>query len=427
MSVHRSRFVRAARLLLPFATLQVLSQGAALVAGFLAVRSLSLADFAVYTLGTAFQGSLSVLSDVGVSSLLIARGGEFHPNRARLSGLVAAARMQRRRMLVVMLALVLPLLWFTLRGTVAAGPAGAPIYALVIATLVFQVAASIDGTVLLILLKPIRAQMAQLANALVRLLGFGVVLALWPTWLVALAINVLGAVAQWLQVRRSVRPHLDRSAKPDPEDRAAFSRIVRSQILNSAYYAFSSQITVWIVGLTGSARVVAEVGALGRLSSVFIVAHSTVASFIVPRLARIHDPSLLRTRYLEVLAATLAMVGAVLLLGIFSPGLLIWVLGPKYSTLETHLGLALAGALTYVVSATVLSLNMAKAWIERAWIAVPLTIGAQISACLLLDLSSLQGALIFGWISVSPPLLVNGLIAFTKFRLLLRAPTSAPA
>jgi len=288
------------------------------------------------------------------------------------------------------------------------------------------VAASIDGTVLLILLKPIRAQIALLANALVRLLGFGVLLALWPTWLVAIAINTLGAVAQWFQVTRSVRPHLDRSAKPDPEDRAAFSRLVRTQILNSAYYAFSSQITVWIVGLIGTARVVAEVGALGRLTSVFIVAHSTVASFVVPRLARIREPSLLRTRYLQVLAATLAMVGAVLLLGIFAPGLLIWVLGPKYSALETHLGLALAGTLTYVVSATVLSLNTAKAWIERAWIAVPLTIGAQISACLLLDLSSLQGALIFGWISVSPPLLVNGLIAFMNFRLLLRAPTSAP-
>jgi len=419
MSVHRSRLLRAAKLLVPFVSLQVLSQGAGVVAGFLVIRTLPVAEFAVYTLGTALQGSLSVLSDVGISSVLIAKGGALHESFHRLSALVAAARAQRRRMLIVTAGLSAPLLWLALRNTVAHGWRGTWVYLLVAATLVFQLAAAIDGTVLLVLLKPLRAQTAQLTNAFIRLLAFAALLRLAPTWGLALGINVIGFAVQALYARRSVRPALDWAARPLPEDQQAFQRIVRTQILNAAYYAFSSQITVWIVGLVGAARVVSEVGALGRLSSVFIVGNSAVASLVVPRLARINDPRLLLRRYIQVVALTLGALLLVLVWSIVAPDTLIWVLGPKYESLRGVLWLALAGALTYAVTATMFSLNMAKAWIDQAWVAVPITIFLQICAALTIDLSKVTGALVFGWISVAPALFVNVLIAIVKFRGLL--------
>jgi len=386
------------------------------VAGFIVVRRLPVADFAVYTLGTALQGSLSVMSDVGVSSLLVAKGGETYADSRRLSALVAAARAQRRRLLVPMLAIATPLLWFSLRNTIASGWLGLGVYLLVALTAVFQVTASVDGTALLVLLKPLRAQAAHLASAVSRVAGFGVLLGFAPFWGVALGVNALGAGVQALQARRSVRAFIDHAAEPLDKDRQAFRRIVRTQVINAAYYALSAHLTVWIVGLSGAATVVAQIGALGRLSSVFVFGHSAVASFVVPRLARIQDRALLLRRYLQVASLTVLASALILAWGIAAPGSLIWLLGPSYAGLGHLLPIALAGAVTYVLSATILSLNTAKAWIEHAWLAVPITIVLQIVGVLTLDVSSLRGALLFGWLSVAPPLFVNTGIAVLRFR-----------
>jgi hypothetical protein len=123
---------------------------------------------------------------------------------------------------------------------------------------------------------------------------------------------------------------------------------------------------------------------------------------------------------------TFVAVVAVLVVAATAPGTLIWVLGPKYQGLRNVLTLALAGGLTYVLSATIFLLNNAKAWIEQAWIAIPLTIALQLIGILILDLSTVRGALIFGWLSVAPPLFVNSVIAVMKFRRLLNLPNTHP-
>ena len=82
----------------------------------------------------------------------------------------------------------------------------------------------------------------------------------------------------------------------------------------------------------------------------------------------------------------------------------------------SFLFIAIGAACTYVISVTVFSLNSAKAWFQYNWVAVPLTICLQVLCLRFLDVSRLRDALLFGWVTVTPPLLVNSVIAWYRFR-----------
>src|SRR5262245_61189489 len=76
LSVPRvARAQHLARLLLPFLSLQIGTQVASAIAGILVVRLLPVPDFAVYAIAVSVQASLTVLSDIGVSPLFLARAG----------------------------------------------------------------------------------------------------------------------------------------------------------------------------------------------------------------------------------------------------------------------------------------------------------------------------------------------------------------
>jgi len=396
--------------------LQALTQVVAALAGVAVVRHLPVSDFAIYAVALSVQSALAVLSDVGVTTLLLARAGEFHADLHRVAVLARTARAFRLRLLVGCLVIAAPLLWFSLGQSRPALPMWIVIFLVVCSIVTMQVASSLDGTLLLCLLKTERQQIGQLANAAARLAGFLTVLAAVPSYLIALGINLLGVGIQANLYRRDLQHALPPTRSESLEDHAAFRYFARSQFINAAYYAFSSQITLWIVGIVATTRVVAEVGALGRLSNIIVLAQAAVLGLVVPRLARYRDPRLFSLRFFQVVG--MACLASLLLLGfaVVAPEALLWVIGPKYANLSPVLPLAIAAAVTYTLSITIFGLNSAKAWFEYNWVAVPLTLLTQAVSLKILDIATIRGALIFGWITVIPPLLVNAAISWNGLR-----------
>jgi len=92
------------------------------------------------------------------------------------------------------------------------------------------------------------------------------------------------------------------------------------------------------------------------------------------------------------------------------------LIGPKYSGLESLLPLAMGGTLLYALAVTVYSLNAARGWIEEAWVGVPLTLVLQAASLLVLDVSRIRDALLFGFSSSLPPLVVHSWIAVRRMR-----------
>jgi hypothetical protein len=287
------------------------------------------------------------------------------------------------------------------------------------ATVAIQVSASINGTLQISLLRADRQQLAQLANSLIRLGGVLAVLAVFPYFIIALGLGLLGTAGQAALSHFDIKRILPPASAVSEDDRTAFRRFAQSQFVNAAYYAFSSQITVWIVGVISTSSVVAQLGALGRLSNVIVLAQSALVSLVVPRMARYVDPRLLLRRFLQVLGVAIAGSAALLALSFVEPGWILWVIGPKYSNLGPYLFLAMASAGTYAVSATLFGLNTAKGWFQRNWLAVPMTLILQVICLVFLDVSRLHDALLFGLVTVVPSPLVNGTIAWVNFKRLL--------
>ncbi len=412
--VTRAGIRRWAELLIPFLSLQAIAQLVTVLAGFVVVRGLPIGEFAIYALVTALQAALAVLSDTGITTLLIARAGNFYGKPDRLAELVASARHGRRRLEFIVLVITGPLLVLWLRGKGLSAYEFVGIGAILAVGLHLQVSASLYIAVPLILLDTRRVQLALLAGGATRVAGLAVVVLLRPTYLLALAVNLVALGVQAVLSRRFAAAEISLGAKKNDDDLRSIERMVRTQLLNSVYYAFSSQLTIWIIGVLGTRRSIADVGALGRLGSLIALAQAAVATLVSPRMARLTEVKSFRRRYLQVTSLAFgAAIGMVALSTAF-PGILLWLLGPKYTNLRAELPLAIGSSATYFLATTIFVLNSSKAWIERAWVAIPLIIGVQLLGALILDLSTVRGAIIFGWLSAVPSLAVNGIIGAAR-------------
>ena len=410
------RLKRLAEIFLPFASLEALTQVVTAAAGLMVVRLLPVNEFAVYAIAVAAQGSLAVLSDIGVSSLLLARAGRFSGDPARLARLLNAARTLRLRLFIVVMALAAPILWWSLAATRPTIGSWAVTLGFVLAIVALQVSATVDGTMTLALLRPALYQSGQLCGSLVRLVGVLVLLSRARLSWVGLAINLVGTGAQTLYLRSAVAALLPRDEGTDADDDLAFRRGVRGQLINAAYYAFSSQVTLWLVGLLSNSQTVAEVGALGRISSILVLAQGGVIALVAPRIARYREPKILLRRYLQIVSSAMVGCGVVFAGSCLYPGVFLALIGSKYAGLGSLLPLAMGGTLIYALSVTIYSLNAARGWIEEAWISIPLTLILQAMALFCLDVSRLRDALLFGFCSSIPPFLVQALVGVRRFR-----------
>jgi O-antigen/teichoic acid export membrane protein len=188
------------------------------------------------------------------------------------------------------------------------------------------------------------------------------------------------------------------------------------QIPNSIFYCFFGQASLIVIAIFGQDTQVAEVGALGRLSVLFAVATSTMATVIVPRFSRITDPHLLRARYWQTIVAQLSLSVLLFLIAVLFPGWLLLILGSSYASLESVVKWSVLAALISSLTGTAWQLNASRGWVQRAWLTIPLIVVAQICIALLVDLSSVEGAILFGALPMIPALMFLTVLAMRQMR-----------
>jgi hypothetical protein len=385
----------------------------------LAVRALPFGAFATYAIALSVQTSLTILSDIGVTTLVLARAGQVHGDPRRLSLLGETARRFRLKLCIPAMLVGVPLLYWSLASARPSAGAFLVILGLLYGTLVLQLGSSIDGALLLSLLQSHTQLFGQLLGSAVRLLCIAVLLAVFPTYEVALAINLVAAAVQALFQRRAVRRLLPTTAAVDEADLMALRTFVWKQFPNAIYFAFSGQIALWLVSVLGSSAVVANVGALGRLTGLIVLLQSGVVTLAAPRFARISDARLLLRRYLQVTGVALGVVIVGMVAVVLFPGPLIWVLGPQYRFLGPLLPISMAAAATNLLATTLFGLNTAKAWVMAPIASIPLTLAVQALGLTVLRVGETRDALLFGWLSAFPPLLMGAYLGWSHLRRLL--------
>jgi O-antigen/teichoic acid export membrane protein len=381
------------------------AQGAVQVVGFaagvLVIRFLSPREYAYYTIATAGLGMMTVLTDGGIGSSVLALGGSVWQDRVRFGLVIATGMRLRRTFSRFALALGLPLMVLLLHRQ-----GGSWIESVLVAASVVPVfLATVSGHLLEAvprLHQSLRSlQLLQMAAGAGRLILIAVVVPLWP---LAMLANLVAAIPQWsanLRLRTMVEQRVDWRGPGTPELAERMMSQVRRTLPSSIYYALSGQLSVWLISLFGKSDSVAAIGALGRPTMALTILSVAFNAVAVPRFARIPagQPRHVRARYFQSqLAVLLLCIVFLALLAGFS-GPVLAVLGPHYAGLDRELVQMGVGISIAVLGGAAYTLGAARGIVAPPALTVPFSILLQIGLIAILPVATVSGVLWVGILS----------------------------
>ncbi len=413
------RTLQRARIVGNFAVLQIGVQLIGFVSGILLVRRLDQREYAYFTIANTMQGTINLLADVGISIGLVSIGGRVWQDASRFGQLINTALGLRRKLSVVAIAAVAPILFFMLVRNGASLLYTSILVVIILAGLIVQLAVGVFGVVPRLRADIGTIQVIDLTGALVRLAAIVSLMFVFLTAGVAVAIGAATILLQYWILRRYVARVIDLNAPESGEDRVAMIGFIKNQAANAVFYCLQGQITVFLISIFAHrASSVAEVGALGRLAMIFAVISNLLTNIFVPAFARSQNLKKLRWQYFGIVGGVGLFCLAVTLGAAVFPAQFLFVLGNKYSHLQRELLLMVGGAIMAALTGTFWSLNAAKAWIAGAWLYIPLTLATQAGLVPFTDFSSVRGVLTFNLISAVPNLLLNLAMSYRGFRML---------
>jgi O-antigen/teichoic acid export membrane protein len=411
------RALQRARMVGNFAFVQAMVQLIGFGSGILLVRWLDQNEYAYFTIANAMQGTINILADMGISIGLVSIGGRVWQDRHRFGQLITTAQHFRRRLGLLAILIVTPILYWLLTRNGASPIYAAVLVGAILLGLMVQFSLGVLAVVPRLRSDVTRIQTIDLTGAIARLLVLVVCAFLFLDAGVAVLVSSMSFLLQYWMLRRYAAGVIDFNAPENAEDRVAMIGFIKNQAANAVFFCLQGQITIFLISFFGSrATSVAEVGALGRLAMIFAVMGQVLTNIFVPAFARCQDKARLRLQYFTIVAGVAGCCAAVLAAAAFFPNQFLFVLGSKYSHLQRELLLMVTGTVLSVLTGAIWFLNASKAWISGAWLYIPLTLATQVALIPYTDFSNVRQVLIFGVISAVPNLLLNMILSYRGFR-----------
>lgn len=388
-----------------------------LLAGFLLIRWLSVEQYAIYALVVGFQGTVGILVEMGLgASLTGLLAGRTE--KATVGGYIRSAKHYRNLIFlfgVPLFATAFAVLF--LRQGWGWG-LGIGLFIALLANTFFLSWTKYYSVPFLIRQDMFGLYRLQTIFGALRLLGCwflqigGVIGALVVVWLTALSTAVMG----WTY-RKQAAPLVDEPKGTDPEKNREVLNFIRPLVPATLFFAFQGQIGVFLISWFGNVETIAEVGALGRISQIFILLGAFNTMVVAPYIAKTPQHLLLR-RYLFFLSGAVALGTCVVCAGFLLPGIFIWLIGPNYSHLSSDLGLLLLASCLNLVSGLMWSMHSARKWVFGwgVWFYIAITILVQLACIKLVALETVTGILVFSIYTALALFAVCLVWAFAGFR-----------
>jgi O-antigen/teichoic acid export membrane protein len=344
-------------------------QAIAFASGIFIIRLLPQKEFALYTLANAALGMMTALADSGVSAGLMSLAAPAAGDPSRLATVIQTGFHVRRLFAAFGLLVAVPWSFFLLRSHGADWPAALLLIATLLPSFLFAISASILQIPLQLRRRIGEVQLSALGSNSVRFMLLVITLPASTFAAIALLCNAAGTLLQSFWLRWLQRDLRRTRTSIDPEVRAQLLRLARRLIPGSVYYAFHSQITLWLISLFGTTVSVAEVGALTRLTMALSILSAAINVAVVPRFALLSATApIVRMRFLQVqVLLTLLSIPLLLCVWIF-PNAVLFVLGRHYAGLTSQLLLATASAYVSLMSSIVFSLNTSRGWVAPGYL-----------------------------------------------------------
>jgi O-antigen/teichoic acid export membrane protein len=395
------------KLLTRFLSMEAMVQALGFACGIILVRVLPKADYGLFTIANTMQQTMNLLADNGISSGLSSIGGRVWNDKFRFGQLLHTAMRLRRILAFATIVIVSPILMWMLVSNGASLSYAALLSVIVLMGLYFQLSVGVLIVAPRMHLEVIRIQLLGIWSAGLRLTLIITAYAIFLNAAVALLAAAISFGIQELLLRRWVPTLAKINAPVNAEDRTEILNIVKAQAPNSIFYCLQSQLTIWLISIFGSTAAVADVGALGRLTVIFLMIHSFMGNVVYPVFARTQEPHLLWRRYAQILGGFSAISAAMLVCAWFIPDVLLWILGPKYMHLREELLLMMLSAVSLSVLGAMWHLNVSRGWIVSPWALIPSSVLTQALLILVLDLSQIRDVLLLNIFSNIPGYFLN--------------------
>ena len=396
---------------------QALIQVTNMVSGMMVIRSLGTNQYAYYTIAYSILGTLNVLCDSGISSGVMAQGGKVWNDPIKLGKVYREGLRLRYRFAIVGLLACVPILSYLLRKQ------GASVLEIVLINLALvpSFIGGLTGQLLEISLKlHQRIKDLQIIQVSASAGRFGLLAAfLFALPYAAFAIALTGIPQVWANLRliKKSAGLLKLTDESDSVIRGTLVVTIKKYMPQAVYYAFSGQITIWLISIFGDTRSIAEIGVSGRLANILSIVGAIVGIIIIPRFARQERTvkRLLMWYYCSLTVVAFVCI-AIILPFLIWPSLIHFVLGGNYSGIQNEVILSFYTGAVSCVSSSGFHLLSSRGHIVTPFISIGLMLAIQVALAPFCDFSSAAGVLWYGLIMAILGLIINIVYGYCALR-----------
>jgi O-antigen/teichoic acid export membrane protein len=376
---------------------QLIIQLIGFTSGILVIRTLSLNEYALYTLANSILATMILLTDGGISAGVISEGGKVWQDKKRLGIVLVTGLRLRKIFSIFSFAITIPVLLFLLNyhGT------DWKISILIILSIIPAFFTNLSSTLLEIIPKlrqdVIPIQKIELGTNVLRLVILCFTLFIFPWAFIAILGSSLPQIWANYRLRKISSKYADEKQRVDPEINRKIISLVKRILPGAVYYCFSSQITIWFISVLGSTAGIAQLGALTRLSIILNFFNILFNTLILPRFARLPaNPGVLLNRFIQIQLGLLVLLGSIVYIISIFPSQILWVLGKAYSDLSGELLLSIIGSCLALIAAFSFSICTVRGWVINPIVSIGIGIISIIGCTLMINISSLRDILILG-------------------------------
>ncbi|MGI8730518.1 MAG: hypothetical protein ACR2LK_11115 [Solirubrobacteraceae bacterium] len=418
MTAPPSSVRRRLTLIAHFAAGQSSSHLLTIAAGFVALRTMAVGDFALYSLALAFTAVLGSLVDGGFTRSIVALVGKRSDDAELIARYVAVARSKRR----VLAALLAPVACGLFMAATADRGWGLDerlvLVAGVAASVWLQSSIAMHAAPLLIRADIRGFYAPQRSGAAGRLTGYALAAAVGAlTPVAAIAMNVVYFAFVGRRMRAASLRYVPLRRNAHRHQAAAMTAYLRPLWPNLILIAILPQLAIFAVAAPASAKAVGEAAALARIGALFIIAIAATGALVEPFIARTPQRQLAR-RYLAV-AGLFAAGGAAMTLAVaLEPQPILRLLGTQYDHLATEAKLTVLSGSVNILALLLFTMNSARRWVF-GWqtpLLVVLVAAVAGTCAVLVDLATTRGAVTFTLLLHGAMLVVYAMCAAQGFR-----------
>jgi O-antigen/teichoic acid export membrane protein len=412
---HYDRSVNILKLVSLVGSTEILLKGIGFATGILIVRMLPVQEYAWYTLANTMVGTLIVLTDGGISNGVMALSGKVWQDPQKLGVVLNTGLDLRKKFAVVTLIFVIPILIYLLLNNKASWLTAV----LIVLSMIPAFYADLSDGLLEITPKLHQdisnMQKNQLTVGIGRLVLTVLTIFIFPFTFVILMAAGIPRIYGNQKLKKINAQFVDINQKPDPLVRKEILKIVVRLLPNIIFYAFSSQIVIWILSIFGNSNELASIGALGRFSVLLGLFTSVLSTLFIPRFSRLgnHKPKLMKLfLFFQVLLILFSVF--IMFIAFLFPTQLLWVLGGSYSNLSKELFLILLSNCIGLIASMTNNLIGSRGHFLNPILVIAMNLGTVTVSFFIWDLSTLHGILYYYILYNCISLTVNYSFSFYK-------------